>query len=1051
MEQWSEEDFKIKIVLPFFRKRDFNLKDMEFEKPYKLTVGSKRINVYSDILVKIKGQPIFLVETKRPRHKIIVDDIDQAISYARLNSTIAPYTIVTNFQETRLFNTFTREEITHLESFKVSQNISKKHTLSNEFKLDALRQLFNLNYDFLIEFCRSQRAIQMAHLLNPRMEIGKFAHELYLPRKKVIRQFNAFMKSTKPCFALIGNQGTGKTFNMIALAENYGKRNPALFYDSGYVSGKIHRAIEEDFGWQKDRKPWIGEILSNLEEILKKNSSQAVIFIDAINEPVPKYFRKTDIINLIRRLENSPIKLCIACRSQDWEFFSMDKGDIGAISWWIHLPVGTQLRNYTATEIENITTAGSCEVDNFTDSELRQVFLKYKEVYNLRGGLTSETGELCKHPEFLRVVSRIYQGQVLPQSLRRRRVLSEFWTKKLSSISFGETTEQFLISIGELILKNKNPEVKVTDMIKSDWNDVYQKIYERALSENLFQIRKSNDGSYLRIIPDIMMEYVVAKCFFQKYSKIIKACNSDIDSVFLKLEHIPGQEGIMLLVSSLSGNPLHLISYLLLKINAQTIIDHIFDEKPELIDSLLLDQKNFSEVLKDLSKEIDIYRIISTIKKLVSRKQKHTDELVIKLILSERLQFDGVRVTKVIKHIVDNAKTSEHYSTLFHMLLTELEKAGQRRLVNLLYLINRANPQLANKILSKFKIGKLRSFIITQSEEKYESGRSLYLLTKVNKNIAARIEPSGKILESYKKALKSGKVKRPKPFLSLSNKRHRYIHNHILEMLYDNPQGLTWKQICGKCRSNPYKILVRLQRLLMEGIIHRELVDQEQIIFRYFVPQKLDSKQPVLTETYESLVRRFTEEIIDSNFSLTQEGIDRNIEKLMLGWTLERWEIRRDFVYDVYGYSINITLERGNKTLEIPGKTFVFINEWLKRQKGFGKHLSVNIIDNFSKSAPNMFKNMIFGVRKSNKFRNNKSIEITTAKELKQRLKEFKRYYGKIGVVVPSEESIFKKCIDELEKMYPRPVDSSIITRRLKNVFKKKAQLSLIEKITIDR
>jgi len=289
MEQWSEEDFKIKIVLPFFRKRDFNLKDMEFEKPYKLTVGSKRINVYSDILVKIKGQPIFLVETKRPRHKIIVDDIDQAISYARLNSTIAPYTIVTNFQETRLFNTFTREEITHLESFKVSQNISKKHTLSNEFKLDALRQLFNLNYDFLIEFCRSQRAIQMAHLLNPRMEIGKFAHELYLPRKKVIRQFNAFMKSTKPCFALIGNQGTGKTFNMIALAENYGKRNPALFYDSGYVSGKIHRAIEEDFGWQKDRKPWIGEILSNLEEILKKNSSQAVIFIDAINEPVPKY------------------------------------------------------------------------------------------------------------------------------------------------------------------------------------------------------------------------------------------------------------------------------------------------------------------------------------------------------------------------------------------------------------------------------------------------------------------------------------------------------------------------------------------------------------------------------------------------------------------------------------------------------------------------------------------------------------------------------------------------------------------------------------------
>jgi hypothetical protein len=103
MEHWSEEDFKIKLVIPFFEKRDFKLKDMEFEKPFRLTVGSKRINVFSDILVKIKGHPIFLVETKRPRHKIIGKDIDQAISYARLNDHIVPYVIVTNFHETRLF------------------------------------------------------------------------------------------------------------------------------------------------------------------------------------------------------------------------------------------------------------------------------------------------------------------------------------------------------------------------------------------------------------------------------------------------------------------------------------------------------------------------------------------------------------------------------------------------------------------------------------------------------------------------------------------------------------------------------------------------------------------------------------------------------------------------------------------------------------------------------------------------------------------------------------------------------------------------------------
>jgi hypothetical protein len=896
----------------------------------------------------------------------------------------------------------------------------------------------------------------MAHLVNPKMEIGKFAHELYLPRKKVISQFNSFLKSSKPCFALIGNQGTGKTFNMIALAEDYGKGNVALFYDSGFISGKILRAIEEDFGWRKDRKPWIGEILGILEEILENNSSQAVIFIDAINEPVPKYFRKIDIMNLIRRLENSRIKLCIACRSQDWKFFSMDKGDVGALSWWIHLPVGKEERRNNAIDIENIATTGSCQVENFSDLELRQVFLKYKEVYNLKGGLTTETAELCKHPEFLRVASRVYQGNFLPQSLRRRRVLDEFWKKKLASIGFGETTEQFLISIGQLILTNGNPEVKVSELINSSWNELYQKIYERALSENLFQIRKRNDGSYLRIFPDIMMEYVVACCFYQKYSKIIKAYGSENYSVFHKLEGIPGQSGIMLLVSSLSGNPLPLLSYLLTKINAQNIISHIFDEKPQLIDSLLLDQKNVSEVLKDLSQEADIYELITAIKKLISRNQKHINALIVDLILSERMQYDGVRVTKVIKHIFDNSKMDVHYSSLFEMLLNRLKQVNQRKFVNLIFQINRKYSRLAKKILSKFKIGKLRSLIITYSNDNRESARSLYLLKKVNKNLVSRIDPSGRVLACYEESLKSSKVEREYPLSSYRSLNSRYLHNQILTMLYNNPNGLTWKQICSKSRSNPYKILARLQQLLREGIIHRELVEKEKTTFRYFIPQKLGSKPlkhhlekrgkfPEAIETYLSLVHNVTKKIVYSNFSLTSDGMNKEIEKLMLGWTQERWSLRKELAFDIYCSSIDVALEQDNATLEIPGRTFVFVIKWLQSQKGMGKQLARNLIQNISSSAPNMFKNMILGVRKRQYFRAHKTIEITTAEELEQRLKEFRRYYEKIGVTVPTEEAILNKCIIELKKRNPKSASSSVFINRLKEIFKKKTQISAIE------
>lgn len=84
MELWSEEDLKNKLVVPFFENRDFDLFDMEFERPFEVTVGTKKIIVHSDILVRIRGHPVIIIETKRPSHKISSVDVNQAISYARL-------------------------------------------------------------------------------------------------------------------------------------------------------------------------------------------------------------------------------------------------------------------------------------------------------------------------------------------------------------------------------------------------------------------------------------------------------------------------------------------------------------------------------------------------------------------------------------------------------------------------------------------------------------------------------------------------------------------------------------------------------------------------------------------------------------------------------------------------------------------------------------------------------------------------------------------------------------------------------------------------------
>ena len=63
---WSEEDLKVKVIIPFLVKKGFSLSEMEFEKSFNIVLGTKKITVRSDILLKIKGQPTIVIEVKVP-------------------------------------------------------------------------------------------------------------------------------------------------------------------------------------------------------------------------------------------------------------------------------------------------------------------------------------------------------------------------------------------------------------------------------------------------------------------------------------------------------------------------------------------------------------------------------------------------------------------------------------------------------------------------------------------------------------------------------------------------------------------------------------------------------------------------------------------------------------------------------------------------------------------------------------------------------------------------------------------------------------------------
>ena len=80
----SEEDMKVKVLLPYLRTLGYSDQELGFEKGIDVQIGTKKTRVYSDIVVKIDGKVEMVIDAKRPRRSLAEKDLLQVISYAKL-------------------------------------------------------------------------------------------------------------------------------------------------------------------------------------------------------------------------------------------------------------------------------------------------------------------------------------------------------------------------------------------------------------------------------------------------------------------------------------------------------------------------------------------------------------------------------------------------------------------------------------------------------------------------------------------------------------------------------------------------------------------------------------------------------------------------------------------------------------------------------------------------------------------------------------------------------------------------------------------------------
>lgn len=104
----SEEDMKIRILLPYLRSLGYSEQELRFENGIDVQIGTKKTKVYSDIEVLINGKVEMVIDAKKPRRALAEKDLLQVVSYAKLISTPqAMYGVVCNGIDCIVTDTYT--------------------------------------------------------------------------------------------------------------------------------------------------------------------------------------------------------------------------------------------------------------------------------------------------------------------------------------------------------------------------------------------------------------------------------------------------------------------------------------------------------------------------------------------------------------------------------------------------------------------------------------------------------------------------------------------------------------------------------------------------------------------------------------------------------------------------------------------------------------------------------------------------------------------------------------------------------------------------------
>ena len=214
------------------------------------------------------------------------EDVEQAVSYARLLKQIPPYAIITNGsrEQTRVYDVIQFIEIDIPTACVWHRNGQQYGSIGQQDRDDAARKLFRFSPRFVKAFFDAQMKSGMSELKGDIASSRYYTPELFTSRPHIEDQFSHWLESDAPVFAIVGDSGTGKTNSMCNLAESVSDQHLVMFYPALRLRGNLVESIQDDLAWEFRASKHISFFIERFVELATSAESQIIIFVDGLDE-----------------------------------------------------------------------------------------------------------------------------------------------------------------------------------------------------------------------------------------------------------------------------------------------------------------------------------------------------------------------------------------------------------------------------------------------------------------------------------------------------------------------------------------------------------------------------------------------------------------------------------------------------------------------------------------------------------------------------------------------------------------------------------------------